>query len=316
MNPRPVLFIGSSAEGLDIAEAIQLNLDHECEVVIWSQGVFGLSEGTLESLVNSIESFDFAALVLTPDDLVTSREKTQQSPRDNVLLELGLFVGAIGRERTFAIYDRSANLKMPSDLAGVTKASFQRHNAGSLQSTVGAPCTQIKSQIRKLGTRSRPSRPIKILLDKPNNQVWIRPAAQTIISADEIPSISVASDVIDVIAREAEKIVNCHLVEFLIEFNNYGGGTLKMSVPILAQSVTLLEFSRTGVGSLQLEVGYPLSILEYMSGDSKTVHEVNDESSLELLLHTVFNSDGAKQKVTRHVQAAKSKEAVADRTKL
>src|SRR5437899_9214507 len=91
---RPLVFIGSSAEGLAIAKAIQLNLDRACEVVIWSQGVFGLSEGTLETLVNKAEEFDFAILVVTPDDMTQSRGKNEQSPRDNVLIELGLFLGA------------------------------------------------------------------------------------------------------------------------------------------------------------------------------------------------------------------------------
>src|SRR5262249_39111506 len=91
---RPRAFIGSSREGLPIAEAIQQNLDYSCEATIWYQGVFGLGGGTLESLVDRLESFDFAILVLTPDDVTVSREQTQQSPRDNVLLELGMFLGA------------------------------------------------------------------------------------------------------------------------------------------------------------------------------------------------------------------------------
>jgi len=37
---RPSVFAGSSAEGLKIAKALQVLLDHVCEVTIWSQGVF------------------------------------------------------------------------------------------------------------------------------------------------------------------------------------------------------------------------------------------------------------------------------------
>jgi predicted nucleotide-binding protein len=63
-------------------------LEHSCECQIWHQGLFGLSGGTLETLVNKLDLFDFAILCLTPDDLTTSRGKEQQSPRDNVILEL------------------------------------------------------------------------------------------------------------------------------------------------------------------------------------------------------------------------------------
>jgi len=150
---RPTMFVGSSSEGLDIAKAIQVLLDHSCEVTIWSQGIFGLSEGTLESLVSSLDEFDFAALVLTPDDLLTSRDKLSSTPRDNVIFELGLFMGALGRKRTFIVYDRSKELKLPSDLAGVSAATFEPHRSGNLQSALGAATTKIENQISKLGIR-------------------------------------------------------------------------------------------------------------------------------------------------------------------
>ena len=121
---RPCVFVGSSAEGLPIAKAIQVNLDRACEVVIWSQGVFGLSGGTLEALVEKAGEFDFAVLVITPDDMTQSRGNNQQSPRDNVLFELGLFIGVLGRKRSFVVYDRSAKIKLPTDLAGVTNAIY------------------------------------------------------------------------------------------------------------------------------------------------------------------------------------------------
>lgn len=159
---RPALFIGSSKEGLDLARAVQLNLDHEAEIILWSQGVFGLSEGTLESLVTSFKRFDFAVLILTADDLILSRENEQPSPRDNVVFELGLFMGALGRERCFIVYDRTKKLKLPSDIAGVTAATFQPHEAGTLQSALGAPSTQILTSVRSLGRLQRQSTDVYI----------------------------------------------------------------------------------------------------------------------------------------------------------
>jgi predicted nucleotide-binding protein len=108
---KPTLFIGSSTEGLKIAKAIQFLLDRVCEATIWSQGIFGLSRGYLEELVSSLEKFDFAILVLTPDDITISRELESQSPRDNVIFELGLFVGGIGRNRTYIVYERTKKIK-------------------------------------------------------------------------------------------------------------------------------------------------------------------------------------------------------------
>ena len=150
---RPTVFVGSSSEGLRVAQAVQVLLDQVCEVEIWSQGIFGLTQGTLESLVLAIERFDFAVLVLTADDLTIARGVERPVARDNVLFELGLFVGGLGRDRTFMLYDRTRRPELPSDLAGVTAATFEPHSSGNIQAALGAPCTRIQNAIERLGVR-------------------------------------------------------------------------------------------------------------------------------------------------------------------
>lgn len=151
--PRPTLFVGSSTEGLRIAQAIQVLLDPVCEVSLWSQGVFGLTQGTLESLVTNLPDFDFAVLVLTADDLNISRGMTKAAARDNVLFKLGLFIGSLGRDRTFIVYNRADPPDLPTDLAGVTPATFIPHESGNLVAALGAACTRIQNVIERLGTR-------------------------------------------------------------------------------------------------------------------------------------------------------------------
>ena len=107
----------------------------------------------MESLVGALDQFDFAILALTPDVLVSSRNLSGAAPRDNVLFELGLFMSSLGRDRTFIIYDRTAQLKLPSDLAGVSAATFEPHSSGNLQSSLGAAATSIEDRIDRLGLR-------------------------------------------------------------------------------------------------------------------------------------------------------------------
>jgi len=149
---KPRMFIGSSVEGLAVAESIQLGLRHDIEVVIWTQGPFGLSEGSLESLVKAKDDFHYAVFVLTPDDLLTKRNKTSNSPRDNVLFELGLFMGALGRERTFMVQCKDDVLDLPTDLAGVTIASYSKHSDNNLDAALGPVCTLIKRAIQRNNT--------------------------------------------------------------------------------------------------------------------------------------------------------------------
>lgn len=115
----PALFIGSSSEGLAIARELQAEVDQQCQPTVWSQNVFVPGGTTLGDLLAASQNFDFAALILTPDDSVISRGEQAMAARDNVIFELGLFLGALGPRRVFIIHPRGEDLRLPSDLAGV-----------------------------------------------------------------------------------------------------------------------------------------------------------------------------------------------------
>jgi hypothetical protein len=149
---RPTIFIGSSKEGLSIAEAVADQLKGSLQVTPWSSGVFGLGTYTLEALLARAHEFDFAALVFSPDDQTVSRGADSPSPRDNVVFEAGLFMGRLGRERTFVIYDSTSSVRVPSDLAGITVATFcGARDDDNLLAAVDDACRTIKRHARKLG---------------------------------------------------------------------------------------------------------------------------------------------------------------------
>ena len=75
MKIKPYVFIGSSSEGLSIANAIKENLDNDADIVVWNQNAFELSSTYLESLVKQMHKADFALLVLTQDDITISRNQ-------------------------------------------------------------------------------------------------------------------------------------------------------------------------------------------------------------------------------------------------
>jgi CRP/FNR family transcriptional regulator, cyclic AMP receptor protein len=126
LHATPVIFVGSSSEGLAEAEWITDSLNRRAAVSrLWTQGVFQLSKTTIENLLTIAGNSDFAVLVLTPDDITASRGRKQSSPRDNVVFELGLFMGELGRERTFVVMPAGKELKLPTDLLGVTRLQYQ-----------------------------------------------------------------------------------------------------------------------------------------------------------------------------------------------
>jgi predicted nucleotide-binding protein len=141
---KPRVFIGSSSEGLRVAELIQLGLQQSAECTLWTQGAFALSRTVIESIVDLTVQYDFAVLVLTPDDFLVKRAVEASGPRDNVVFELGLFTGALGRARTFMVFPRAAKLHLPSDLAGVTAVAYEKRSDGNLEAALGPVCTRIK----------------------------------------------------------------------------------------------------------------------------------------------------------------------------
>jgi predicted nucleotide-binding protein len=142
---KPRLFIGSTVEGKNIAEHIQEALDHEVEATVWTQEVFKPSSTTITSLMDVAFSVDFAVIVMTADDVLIKRGIEHKMPRDNLLFEVGLFTGVLGRARTFLVYPRDEPMEFPTDLRGVTMVDFKMARSDSnLSAAVGPACTRIK----------------------------------------------------------------------------------------------------------------------------------------------------------------------------
>jgi hypothetical protein len=103
MKSQPLrVFIASASEGLEVANAVRkaLQEDERLQPILWNEGTFKPSLTNIESLESELAQSDFAVLTLTPDDQSISRGQMSMEPRDNVLFELGLFMGCLGRERT------------------------------------------------------------------------------------------------------------------------------------------------------------------------------------------------------------------------
>lgn len=73
---------------------------------MWKDGVFQPSSSTLVDLMRILRNSDFAIFVFSPDDVSIMRDNMDQVVRDNVLFELGLFIGRLGQERCFFSYTR------------------------------------------------------------------------------------------------------------------------------------------------------------------------------------------------------------------
>lgn len=153
-NPRPILFVGSSTESLEVARAIRSNFNHDDYVInLWTDRVFGPSRFPIAELEKQIQEADFAVLVLGADDIVESRNEKLYSPRDNVIFELGLFMGALSHERTFMVVPRGCDIKMPTDLLGLVSLSYKSDDTNNLVGLLGPVCDELREIIKKMDVK-------------------------------------------------------------------------------------------------------------------------------------------------------------------
>ncbi len=78
----------------------------------------------------------FAVILLSPDDMGYKKDdgakKAKPRARQNVIFELGYFVGKLGRNKVMAL-KRGDDLEVPSDLSGVVYTPFDDHGAWRLK---------------------------------------------------------------------------------------------------------------------------------------------------------------------------------------
>lgn len=155
MIDRPRIVIASSSEQIATATRIadELARSSDWTVHVWDR-LFDFSASYVESLERELDRSDFAIVVLTGDDTARVREKVAVLPRDNVIFELGLFIGRLGRPRCYFFVDADTGTQIASDLSGVKAASFYPEREGPpdrRRPTLVDQVHRAKAQIREFG---------------------------------------------------------------------------------------------------------------------------------------------------------------------
>jgi predicted nucleotide-binding protein len=81
----------------------------------------------IEKFIN-YSDVSFAVVLLSPDDMAYPKDSSPKDAkpraRQNVVFELGFFIGKLGRERVFVLYREVENFGMPSDYSGVLYIAY------------------------------------------------------------------------------------------------------------------------------------------------------------------------------------------------
>jgi predicted nucleotide-binding protein len=152
VSPKTRVFIISSAEAIEIARTIQNAFENDpFTVVVWTDGVFRASHYGIESLERILDQTDVSIAIGEPDDITESRGDRRASPRDNVIFELGFFMGRLGRHRALLVEPRGEEVRLPSDLAGITTITYRYGDGKDLTRALAPACNRLREIICELG---------------------------------------------------------------------------------------------------------------------------------------------------------------------
>jgi hypothetical protein len=139
---KPKIFIGSSTAGYPIAEKVKTNLSAVADCFLWQEpDLWETNRSTFDNLIRMSNYFDFGVFVATSDDLTLTNDKLTIEPRDNVILEMALFLGAMGHHKSFLLVEEG--VKLPSDFNGIFMPRFDK----TKDDTILSACNEYKAKI-------------------------------------------------------------------------------------------------------------------------------------------------------------------------
>jgi predicted nucleotide-binding protein len=158
------LFLGSSSEKKQVVESLVAEFQKvsttsgiEYVVTPWYEA-FIAGEITISSLLKQTQQNDISLFIFSADDEIKSRGTDGFTPRDNVILEAGLFMGVMGTERTFIIHSNQdfPKLKILSDLSGLNRIVYTQpktDDAKEWQSAYKKVVNEVSKAVKKLVDR-------------------------------------------------------------------------------------------------------------------------------------------------------------------
>jgi hypothetical protein len=141
---KPNIFIGSSGAGLKVAGKVKEYLSVAGHCDLWEdEGVWEINKSTFDNLIRMVSYYDFGVFVATADDLtLTKDDKIVIEPRDNVILEMALFLGTLGKDKSFLLVEE--DIKLPSDFNGIYMPRFKSTDDKTIETACKAFAEKIK----------------------------------------------------------------------------------------------------------------------------------------------------------------------------
>ena len=211
-------------------------LSKNLDVRIWDDDTFHLGDHPLESLGRQMLLSDFALLIVHPDDKIVEKGKDDTyTTRDNVLFELGLFIGALGKKRGFflAVNDHTGKkekkVKIPTDLVGIIRMQVNLVSKNTFDKPLQKQCNLLLAAVdraqKSMGIRLLPSTSLttgyfnnflkEVCLTMQEDDFSLKSDEKTLDIAKRKYELNIVlpSDPVDVSQQAASKFVKDHCLE-------------------------------------------------------------------------------------------------------
>jgi hypothetical protein len=154
---RPTVFVGSSTPALPIAKEVRRGLSDVADVVVWDTA-FDTGTWLLGGILNRAQQSDFGVFIIREDDMTRIRHTDYMTVRDNVLFEAGIFMGALGPERTILLWPsghHSKKLRLPTDLEGLLRETYSAPRSRLERPDIRLALASIRRRIESMGPALR-----------------------------------------------------------------------------------------------------------------------------------------------------------------
>lgn len=136
---------------MEMKEQVQQYLH---ELGIYTVDLLTVSPNGICTLFDALKicatKIECAIILLSSDDILISDIKGENplvvyQPRQNVIFEMGLFAGILGRDKVITIYKPQKNFQFPSDIGGIYYTEFTENNQWK---------KELRTQLIKIGFRA------------------------------------------------------------------------------------------------------------------------------------------------------------------
>lgn len=300
------IFIGSARESLADAKQVArwiegLRAGHVAQV--WNQpGLFVASQTVWHQLHRIAADIDAAIVIFGEDDEVWVRGRTLTQPRDNALLEFGLFAGQVGLAQV--AFCTRGNPKTPSDLDGFVFIDISPKRSNTAQYELEVWLKEISASLSAGGRarlKDRTSTPARDRLEESAAVEQVRRYERQNSESDPLTK-ALATGVSEKLLEERHypELHERH-TRLVIEPNGDGSCSVRETIRSLSRAIRVVPFTIAGDHPVDDPTALVLSVWTSSQTSNVSWHLATDRPTQKSVLLLFDPEIPAGQTVTYEV---------------